>query len=116
MSTITLDSIRAAAEAKYGSTDIDVDGATVRLLNPLRLKREARDALMAIQKHLDIEDETADVDQEGLLGEAIGLIAATPAQATTLLAAIDGDLAVLAMVFNTYLEGTQAGEASASPS
>ena len=114
MSTITLDSIRVAAEAKYGSTDIEVDDTTVRLVNPLRLKREARDALMAVQKRLDVEDDAADLDQEALLAEAITLISATPAQAATLLAAIDGDLAVLAMVFNTYLEGTQAGEASAS--
>lgn len=114
MSTVTLDSIREAAEAKYGSTDIDVSGTTVRLLNPLRLKKAARDQLMAIQRRLDTDDEVVEVDQEALLGEAIRVVAATPAQAKTLLTAIDGDLAVLAEVFETYSKGTQAGEASAS--
>lgn len=113
---VTLDDIRAAAEAKYGSFDIEVDGQAVRLLNPLRLSKPNRDALLAIQRQLDVEDPEAAmvVDQEALLSQAITTIAATPAQAEALLTAIGGDLAVLAEVFEGYLKGTQAGEASAS--
>ena len=115
MPAFTLDDIRAAAEAKYGSTDIEVGGRTVRLLNPLRLKKKNRDALMAVQKRLDAEDtDAAELDQEKLLSDAIGLVAETPAQAKALLDAVDGDLAVLAEIFETYGRGTQAGEASAS--
>ena len=115
MSTVTLDSIREAAEAKYGSTNIEVEGTTVRLLNPLRLKKNARDQLVAIQRDLDSDGaDVADVDQEAMLAEAIRVVAATPGQAQTLLDAIDGDLGVLAEVFETYSRGTQVGEASAS--
>ncbi|GGK13229.1 hypothetical protein GCM10010124_02260 [Pilimelia terevasa] len=113
MANYTLDDIRAAAEAKYGSTDInEVDGMTVRLLNPLRLPKKSRTALVDIQKRMD--DESVDADQEALLVEAIRLVAQTPKQATALLRAVGDDLAVLAQIFATYAEGTQAGEASAS--
>lgn len=117
MSTsVTLDEIRAAADAKYGSYDIALDSMIVRLLNPLRLPKANRDALVDIQCRLDVEstDAALDLDQEALLAEAITTIAETPTQAEALLAAIGGDLAVLAEVFEGYLMGTQAGEASAS--
>ena len=112
MSGHTLDDIRAAAEAKYGSTDIAVGSRTVRLLNPMRLSKVKRTALLAVQKRLDAERE--DVDQEELLTEAIRLVAETPAQSKAIIDAVGGDLAVLAELFTTYAKGTQAGEASAS--
>ncbi|MEU7905890.1 phage tail assembly protein [Actinoplanes sp. NPDC049118] len=111
MPNLTLDTIRAAAEAKYGSTDIDLgDGTVVRLLNPLRMAKANRTALLATQEKLRADD----ADQEELLSEALTLVAETPAKAKRLLAAIGGDLAVLAEIFTAYTEGTQAGEASAS--
>jgi len=109
--TITLDSIREAAEAKYGSTDIEIGDKTVRLLNPLRLPKERRTALIAAQKQLDAGADAAEVDQEALLAESVRLVAATPAQAKTLLDAVGGDLAVLAEIFTAYSKGTQVGEA-----
>lgn len=110
MSTFMLDDIRAAAEAKYGSTDIDLGTRTVKLLNPLRLPKKQRDALMAVQEKLNGEG----ADQEALLSEALSLVADSPTAAKALLAAVGGDLAVLVEVFKRYSEGTQAGEASAS--
>ncbi len=114
MSAFTLDDIRAAAEAKYGSTDIQVGDKTVRLLNPLRLPKVARNALVAVQKQLDNDGDAAELDQEELLSDAIRLVAETKAQAATLLTAVNGDLAVLAEIFATYGRSTQVGEASAS--
>ena len=106
--SFTLDSIRAAAEAKYGSYDIDIDGTTTcRLLNPLRLSKENRDALQATQTALEAEG----ADQAVIMAEAIRLVAATPSQAEALLGAVEGDLAILAQIFQGYSEGTQAGEA-----
>jgi hypothetical protein len=111
-SAISLDSIRQAAEAKYGSTDIDINGQVVRLLNPLRLSKEKRQALLDTQRQLDTDPEhAADVDQEELLSESIRLVAATPKQATALLDAVAGDLAVLAEIFAEYSKGAQVGEA-----
>lgn len=112
MSTITLDDIRAAAEARYGSTDIDLgNGLIVRLLNPLRLSKTNRAGLSSLQEKLSADG----ADQELLLTEALRMVAETPGKAEILIDAIGGDLAVLAQVFSAYTEGTQAGEASASP-
>lgn len=108
--TLTLDDIRAAAEAKYGSLDIDIGSITVKLLNPLRLTRKKRDALITVQNQLNEEG----ADQEKLLREALMLVAETPDQAKALLKAIGDDLALLVTIFEQYVERTQLGEASAS--
>ncbi|MDX3405155.1 phage tail assembly protein [Streptomyces sp. ME02-6977A] len=111
MASFTLDNIRAAADAKYGSTDIEVDEkTTVHLLNPLRLPKEKRDQLVALQDKMD--DDGA--DQEQVISDALRLVADHPKKAEALLAAVDGDLAVLAQIFETYGKGSQVGEASAS--
>lgn len=108
MSTpMTLDDIRAAAEAKYGSLDIQLPDVTVKLLNPLRMTKKNRDALMAIQTRLGEDD----ADQEALLKEALNLVAENGPQAKALLKAVGDDLASLAVIFERYVEGTQAGEA-----
>ncbi|MGW0861297.1 phage tail assembly protein [Streptomyces sp. NPDC002611] len=113
MASFSLDSIRAAAEAKYGSTDIELaDGFVVRLLNPLRLSKAARAELLNIQSKLDGDD----VDQEAVLSEAIELVAENDTAAKRLLDEVGSDLALLAQIFATYGEGTQVGEASASQS
>ncbi|OKI45112.1 phage tail assembly protein [Micromonospora sp. CB01531] len=112
MSTITLDSIRAAAEAKYGSLDIELGTETVRLLNPLRLAKANRDALMAVQDRLNDKDD--DADQAEMLTEALRLVAESKVKGDKLIKALDGDLALLAEVFESYVKGTQAGEASGS--
>jgi hypothetical protein len=113
MANFSLDSIRAAAEAKYGSTDIELgDGFVVRLLNPLRLPKEKRAELLKIQEKLDGDD----VDQELVLADAVRLVADNEKAAEKLLSEVGSDLAVLAQIFATYSEGTQVGEASASES
>lgn len=120
MSSFTLDDIRAAAETKYGATEIDLGGDTkVRLLNPLRLSKAKRDALVALQKELDHQEDGAEegtehIDQEGAFKETIRLVAESQYQAETLLSAVGDDLAVLAEIVERYSRGTQVGEASAS--
>ncbi|MEU6959591.1 phage tail assembly protein [Streptomyces sp. NPDC045456] len=110
MASFSLDDIRAAAEAKYGSTDIELVDDTIRLLNPLRLPKLSRQKLTQLQDLMGGED----ADQEELLSEAIRLVAETRKAADKLLKAIGGDLALLAEIFDRYGKGTQVGEASAS--
>lgn len=114
--TFTLDDIRAAAEAKYGSTDIQIGDTLVRLLNPLRLTKVKRTALVAAQKDLEAEegDEEVEVDQEAAFHAILRIVAETEHQAEVLIDAVGDDLAQLASLFSMYSEGTQAGEASAS--
>ncbi|MEV5136247.1 phage tail assembly protein [Streptomyces syringium] len=110
MASYSLDDIRTAAEAKYGSTDIELGDETIRLLNPLRLPKATRKELTQLQDLMAGED----ADQEELLSEAIRLVAEHPKAADKLLTAVNGDLAVLAEIFDHYGKGTQVGEASAS--
>lgn len=108
MTAFTLDDIRAAAEAKYGATEIDLgDALIVRLLNPLRLPKTKRDKLQGLQDSLNGDD----VDQEQVLRDLIETTAETKAQAKALLIACGDDLAMLVSVFEKYAKGTQAGEA-----
>ncbi|MFE7463105.1 phage tail assembly protein [Streptomyces sp. NPDC057499] len=109
MATFTLDDIRSAADAKYGSTDIKVDDkTTVVLRNPLRLAKAERDELAGLQDKLDGDD---GVDQGEVLADAIRLVAKDKKAAETLVDQVAGDLALLASIFETYTKGTQAGEA-----
>ncbi|MEU0344241.1 phage tail assembly protein [Streptomyces bobili] len=113
MASFSLDDIRAAADAKYSSTDITVDEkTTVHLLNPLRLPKEKRDKLVNLQDEMDKDGS----DQEQIIADAIRLVADHPKKAEALLSAVGGDLAVLAQIFETYGKGAQVGEASASAS
>ncbi|MFI1799856.1 phage tail assembly protein [Streptomyces sp. NPDC020379] len=110
MASFSLDDIRNAAEAKYGSTDIELGDDTIRLLNPLRLPKATRHQLAQLQDEMGGDD----ADQEELLSEAIRLVAEHREAADKLLAAVGGDLAVLAEIFDRYGRGAQVGEASAS--
>ena len=118
MSAVTLDSIRQAADAKYGSYDIDLgDGQTTRLLNPLRMSEAQRAELKRIQRDLSDsaeDDAPEDVSQVDLFEQAITAVAETKGQAERLLNLVNRDLALLAEIFEAYGENTQAGEASAS--
>jgi len=118
MSAVTLDSIRQAADAKYGSYDIELpDGSVTRLVNPLRLGDKARAELKVVQKNLsESSDADNDLDQVDLFEEAITVVAETKGQATRLLKLVNRDLALLAEIFSAYGENTQVGEASASAS
>lgn len=124
MASFTLNDIHKAAEAKYGSTDFELeDGFTVKLLNPLRLSKTNRDALIALQETLNDEKPAVEgeekpepVDQQLVLQDSIRLVADSETGATKLLDSIGDDLAALVTIFGMYSDGTQAGEASGSQS
>ena len=134
MATFSLDQIRAAADAKYGSLDIplsDKDGDVVRLLNPLRMSEQQRAELQVIQNKLndaaDKSEEEGDgeeaapaedavKEQTALIAELLLCVAENKTAGQKLLDALNGDLAMTMVVFEQYTEGTQLGEASASQS
>ena len=112
---VTLDSIREAAEKKFGSYDIELgEGSEVKLLNPLRLSKENRKKLMSYQD--EANSENSDVDQEDVIEDMLRLIAESPKAADLLIKALDGDLAVQMQIFDDYAKATSLGEASASES
>lgn len=104
MASFTLDDIRAAADAKYGSTDIPFGDETLVLRNPLRLSKEERKALTSIQ-------ESEDADAEDSMIEALTIAAADKAVAKRFLKEVNGDAGVLAVVFEKYTGEAQTGEA-----
>lgn len=111
MATFSLDDIRKAADAKYGSTDIELgDGQTLVLVNPLRLPKHKRDALTAVQER----GEADGIDQGDMMREAIRIVAERADLAQKFIDIAGDDLGLLATVFSTYTEGAQVGEASAS--
>lgn len=111
---ITLDDIRAAAEAKYGSYDIDLgDGRTLVMRNPLRLNKDERAQLTALQT---TTDEDVEVDQEQGFADIIRLVAAHKGTADEFLGAVGDDLVILVETIQGYQKACQVGEASASAS
>lgn len=106
---MNLDDIRAAAEAKYGSLDIEVGDKTVRLLNPLRLSKDKRAAMVELQEGAKADG----ADQETVMADMIRLAAETKGGADALIKAVGGDLTVLAEIFAEYGKRTRVGEASA---
>lgn len=107
MPSITLADIQAAADKKYGPLVIsDVPGGPVELINPIRLSKEKRAALTALDK----ADEAGDIDVDEKVAECIKL-ATKPADAKRLLTALGGDLAQLKEVIEQWAEGGQVGEA-----
>ena len=110
MASYTLDDIRDAAEAKYGSTDIDLGaGGTLRLVNVLRLPQEKRDRLQELQARAGEEGESGDPG-DGLV-EILRLVAEDEKRLDLLLEEVGDDLGVLATLVDTYVGATQAGEA-----
>lgn len=121
---VTLDFIREAADKKYANLTIDVAGTEVTLVNAMQLPKDKRDELMAAQKRLSAaKDEAEAAEGEGAEAPEVDQVAALEdtlrivvkgGKADALIEAIDGNLAVLATVFEMYTKGTELGEASAS--
>lgn len=115
----SLDDIKAAADKKYGSLIITLaDGSDLELKNVLRLKKDKRDQVQALQARLaEEDDEEKDAeDQFEVLTDMLRAVATEPKLVDQFLNDIDNDLGVVATVFNEYVEGTQVGEASGSQS
>lgn len=110
MPTISLQDIRDAADKKYGPLVIEgVEGGDVTLLNPIRLSKDKRAALSAL-------DDDDSVDTQDKLESIIKIAAKTPGDAERLLGEFGDDLGQLAEALAHYTGGAQVGEASTSPS
>lgn len=117
---ITLDSIRESVSSKFAHTEIDLGaGEPVILLNALRLPKEVRQRLSALQ---DLEFESDDLEetlaaQEETFREIIRTVAETPQAAERLLKVVDesssGDSLALLLTIVSEYQGSQ-GEASPS--
>lgn len=125
MAKITLDSIREAAEAKYGTYTIELDdnGNVVELLHPIRLSETARRELVAVQESSreggEGEEEGADADaQVDRFLSTLRIVTATPHQFELLQLALSPrgypDLGLIAEVVAGWMKDQKVGEASPS--
>ena len=107
-SAITLDFIREAADKEYGNFSVSVDdGAEISLANPLRMSKERRAELSALNAD-EFEDP---IDYF----EAAFAVASTKAEAKRIRKALgDEDAALYATLFKLYTKGVELGEASPS--
>lgn len=112
MATITLDSIRSAADKKFAPTTIDIGDRVVELVNPIRLPRKVRERLGQVGEEMRAEG----ADPVAVLQNALKLVAATPEDGKALVAALGDDLAVVLAAFEAYTSEQEVGEASPSES
>lgn len=111
MADFKLEDIRAAAEKRFGSLNIELgDGSIVTLRNVLSLGKAQRDRVQALQ---ETDAETLDA-QISSIRETIKVVASSEAGAQKLLDMIGDDNRVLVQVMTAYQEQTQVGEASPS--
>lgn len=111
MATITLDEIRASLDAKYAPLVVDLgDGDAVTLVQAVRLPKDKRDHLKAIQAGINGDDTDGSFEA---MRELIRLVGTGAVDG--LLAAAGDDIAFLMEVINQWTGATQAPEASPSP-
>lgn len=108
MATLSLDSIREAADKKYGSTIVDLGSETVELKNPLRLSKEQRERLSGLEKASD-----GDSDPLEYFAELYEVLAGK-AGAEALLKALGDDIPLHMTLLSSVTEETELGEASPS--
>jgi DNA-binding transcriptional MerR regulator len=116
MKNISLADIREAIENKYASTTVDLGDETIELQNVLRLSKEDRKKVLALQEELSSDFEGEKRDQEDVLSDIFRCICVTTGQANRLLRALGNELVLMVEIFQQYAEASQLGEASPSES
>lgn len=108
--TVSLLDIKRAADKKYGAYVIKVDdeGNTITLLPMLKVSREKRDALEALEEE--------NVDPVDMFARWARIVAKTDAEADLLIELIGDDLSYWKELQEGWAERTQPGEASPSES
>jgi hypothetical protein len=127
--SFSLDDIRAAADKKYGSYDVDLsDGTVVKLRNVLRLSKVERKELAKLESELKVKPKDADengdvetevdeeVDQQEILEKQLVIVAHNKAAGKALIKEINGDFGLLLHIYTEWGSSTELGEATASES
>lgn len=101
MPSFTLADIQAAADKKYGPMVIDLGDSKVELVNPIRMSKDKRDKLTALDTEEDVDKKLA----------AIVRLACSQRDAKALLDAVGSDLGALAEIVTEWSKSSQVGEA-----
>lgn len=122
----TLDSLREEADKKFAPVKIGMsDGTEVTLKNLLRLGKRDRDLVTDRLKTInkshdeegnDSEETSTSIESvDALLEAATEILSKVADDPRKLLKELDGDVGLIMQVLQTWMEGTQSGEAQSSP-
>ena len=124
--TFTLDSVREEIENEFAPVVVDLsDGSQVTLRGLLRINKKSRERAMEALKALNGPGESASegsateqsFDSITRISDAVeNLIREVADRPEPLIEALDGDVHVGLRLVNRWIDQTQPGEASASPS
>lgn len=124
----TLENLRDAADKQFAPVKIGLsDGTEVTLKNLLRLNKQDRELVKSKFKVINPENDESDENaksstDDDLTGvdrvaeaasEILSKVASDPRK---LLKELDGDVGLILQVLETWMAGTQPGEAQSSPS
>ena len=111
MSDFTLDDLNNAVTAKYKPWGLTAGRSKFSLKQVLALPKEQRDIVRSMLQKLD--DDKTDLEEDDILAimKAVLEYVVMDDKTDKLLEVLDNDLVKVSVLFEAYMQGTQAGEA-----
>lgn len=111
MSDFTLDDLNNAVTAKYKPWGFTAGRSKFSLKQVLALPKEQRDIVRSMLQKLD--DDKTDLEEDDILAimKAVLEYVVMDDKTDKLLEVLDNDLVKVSVLFEAYMQGTQAGEA-----
>lgn len=111
MSDFTLDDLNKAVSAKYKPWGFAAGRTKFSLKQVLALPKEQRDNVRAMLVKLDEKKNELEEDDILAIMKAVFDYVVEDDKADRLMEVLDNDLVKISVLFEAYMEGTQAGEA-----
>jgi hypothetical protein len=112
----TLDSLREEAERKYAPCPIELpDGTVVTLQNLIRLPSKVRTQVYDTLKLLENDDD-GDTDFDAMVDAAAAVLEMVADDGPRLVKELGGDVALMMLLIERWMQNTQPGEATTSDS
>lgn len=112
----TLDSLREEAERKYAPCPIELpDGTVVTLRNLIRLPSKIRAKVYDTLKLLENDDDS-DTDFDAMVDAASKVLEMVADDGPRLVKELGGDMALMMLLIERWMQNTQPGEATTSDS
>lgn len=111
MSDFTLDDLNKAVNAKYKPWGFAAGRTKFSLKQMLALPKEQRDIVRAML--MKLEEQKAELEEDDIIAimKAVFDYVVDDGKSDKLMEVLDNDLVKVSVLFEAYMEGTQAGEA-----
>ena len=111
-----MDSLREEAERKYAPCPIELpDGTVVTLQNLIRLPSKVRTQVYDTLKLLENDDD-GDTDFDAMVDAAAAVLEMVADDGPRLVKELGGDVALMMLLIERWMQNTQPGEATTSDS